>query len=473
MFRPVTRQIVQLLSCHGHVEARVASTDVAFDVDWIQHELSSSSAAAAAAHDADGPGPVGDDGGTTIVHTALEEAVRHGILRPVVDESSTTYRFSCSTCRDVVYSTIPRSERAKLHARLGRYYLQQEQQSNVFVVVAHCQRGLEHLTTDERFQFAKICYRAGDRSAEWSLFEIASQFYAMAIKMLDCLANDNNGGDPTTISPEAKWTSSTDMYDLSIDLYLAIARTCVHQGQFEDADRYCTEVVHHVKNSSSSKESSTKSIVEKARANAIQIQCLVMQKKYVDAIHLGIKTLQKLGESTLHVGTTSGVGSIESMSQTSDADVKAAKKLLDNLLKQSSSNGNNHNNNNTRMIAASVVSMMNPLDDPKGIQSMEIYNLLLAPALMVQGNLISSIAYRMVKVTLTSNGICPVSAVGFIAMSSYLYFTGDNERGSFCERLGNEISSKYQDKACRGRMLVLQNALSLPHQGFSDQLKVR
>jgi hypothetical protein len=328
---------------------------------------------------------------------------------------------------------------------------------------------LDHLTAEEQFKFANYCLKAGRHCTEWSLFEVSYQYYSMGMKMLDYLANDKNGGSRN--DENKKWTTSMEMYDLSIDLYLSAASSCAYLGDFEAAEKYYDDVIHHVKTSSTSKENSTKSTVEKAKANAIHIQCLVMQKKYIDAINLGMTTLKSLGESNLHNSAAAGVGSAESLSQTNESDVKSAKKLLDNLLKNSCSPSSG-GNTNMRMVATSIVSRMNSLDDPKIIEAMKIYYLLLAPALMAQGSLISSIAYRMVKGTLTTKGTCPVSSVGFVAMSSCFYSTGDNERGSLCERIGNEISSRYHDKACRGRILVLQNALSLPHQGFSDQLKV-
>jgi len=68
--------------------------------------------------------------------------------------------------------------------------------------------------------------------------------------------------------------------------------------------------------------------------------------------------------------------------------------------------------------------------------------------------------------------MCPLSAVGFMVMASYFYISGDLERGSLCEHIGNEMDNVFQDKKCRGIKLALSNMLLLPRDGFPEQLKV-
>jgi hypothetical protein len=109
--------------------------------------------------------------------------------------------------------------------------------------------------------------------------------------------------------------------------------------------------------------------------------------------------------------------------------------------------------------------------------------MLLSPAFAEKGYLISSIASRMVKLSLQQQrggggiavlggGICPSSAIAFVALASIFYTHGDVEHGTLCEHIGSAIQIVIPDKASRARILVIQNSLSLPRQGFSEELKV-
>jgi hypothetical protein len=209
--------------------------------------------------------------------------------------------------------------------------------------------------------------------------------------------------------------------------------------------------------------------VERAKATAIQIECHIDSQRNLDAIHLGIKILHKLGETSISASDSKSSSSGTNNSG-HDSDIKAVRKLLDNLLKNTSER------NNMRVAANSIVSSMPLLTDAKSLESMNIYNLLLVPAFLEQANLISSIACRIVKLTLQSGGggggMCPGSATGFMAMSCVLYAAGEADYGRLCEHISTEISHVFPDKGIRGRMLVIQNSLALPRKGFPEQLKV-
>jgi hypothetical protein len=251
-----------------------------------------------------------------------------------------------------------------------------------------------------------------------------------------------------------------------------MGKAYVFLGQFDGADRYANEVLYHIKNSSSSgsSSSSTRTIVEKAKAKAILVHSLVMQKRYADAIDLGIKSLQKMAvEVDKH--TKSGY----------ESDLKSAKKLLDLMVRSTFKNDKSDDAaeyTNPRAVASALVHKMQPLEDEKSLVSMMLLNLLYVPAIMVQSSMVSSIAYRMMKISIQQQNhkhgnICPSSAIAFVVMGSYFYNTGDTKRGSLCEYIGIEIDSIFRDKSSRGRMWIILNSLTLPRrQGFQTQLKV-
>jgi hypothetical protein len=222
----------------------------------------------------------------------------------------------------------------------------------------------------------------------------------------------------------------------------------------------------------------------------IQVHCHILQQHYVDAIQLGNKVLQKLGEGPLNIQTTtvsstvtvSTLGGSQNITTTSsnDAVLKSMSRLLDGVVKSNNNVNGNSCNYNARTMAASIVESLAPMTDPKNVQAMELYNLLLSPAFAEQGHLISCISSRMVKLslqpqqggTILGGGICPISAVGFSALGSIFYANGDVERGSLCEHIGNAIQTVFPDNASRSRILVIQNSLSLPRQGFPEQLEM-
>jgi hypothetical protein len=391
------------------------------------------------------------DGSSDGVNDAVADAVASGMFQ-LLEKSSSSKKsngkefllaFTCPTFRDVMYSHIMTSSaKSEYHAKLA-LSLYENNSRDIFTTVTHLQRGFEDLGTQTQQRLATWCLEAGKQAIEWSQFETACQFFTVGIRTLEHCIGGLSGVSSPPVSPRksskgngiaSTWTASTATYDANLELHLGLALACLHLKHFEDAQNYVDEALYHIKHSSRSKENSTKSTVERAKATAILIQCHVQNQQYSDAIHTGIKILGKLGENSISASDTKGDSGQES-------DAKSVRKLLGNLLKSNNSSGNS----NKRLAANAIVESMPILMDQKSLEAIHIYNLLLGPALMEQASLISAISHRIVKLTLQSGGgLCPCSAIGFMSMASILYSMGDVENGVFCECLANEINDVFQ-----------------------------
>ncbi|KAL3907750.1 MAG: hypothetical protein SGILL_008748, partial [Bacillariaceae sp.] len=403
------------------------------------------------------------------VNDAVADAVSSGMFQLLERQQASNKGkefylvFRCSVYRDVMYSQIMTSgDRLSYHAKLA-LSLYNKSNRDIFTAATHWQRGSDDLNgAEEQQRLVTLFLRAGHQAVEWSQFESACQFYAMGIKAQEYCFGISSAAPTSKGSMgganAVAWTASPESYADSLELHLGVARACAYLNRVEDVNRYAKEILHHIKHSSSSKENSTKSTVEQARINAIQMQCFVQNQRYSDAIQLGRQTLSKLGERVLP-NPKNGAAD--------ESEIKNTRKLLDSVLKaiKGSSIANK------RLAATSIVESLAPAPDTKGLHAIQIYILLLTASFMEHASLISSISYRIVRLTLEC-GMCPASASGFTAMASVLYSSGDSEYGSLCEFISSEINTSFQDKASRGRNLVIQNTLTLPHRGFPQQLKV-
>ncbi|KAG7338824.1 AAA ATPase domain containing protein [Nitzschia inconspicua] len=514
--KPASKRLCQLITCYCAVPSSMVMSTETLKYAWVALEGKANVAT---------------------LKEAVGEVVGCGLFRLVAAPALSGGRpqhflvFGCSTFRDVLYNQLMTSrEKIRCHAKLASSLFgvsvggeAEKTESGMMTVVptsadlfttfAHWQRGFDDLASTKQQTFARLCLQAGNAAMEWSQYEVACGYFAIGIKALDhCVAvaaivttATSTAGNPLSpLSPVKKgggggggaaaaaaslsplirhtknrapttaWTLSIESYNTNLALHLGVATACAYLNQFDDAEQYLQEVVYQVKHSSNSRETSTKSIVERAQVTYIRLLCHMLQQNHSDAIHLGSKSLQKLGEGPLNiVVTASGASTGQTHAQTNESELKSIRRLLGGLIKRHGNASNDQKN--MRAIAEAVVESLEPMSYEKSFEAMKVYDLLLASVVVEFGSLIATIAGRIVKLALqTGNlgGICPPSAVGFATMGSIFYAGGDVEHGSLCEHIGNGIYKIFQDKASRGRMLVIQNSLALPRHGFSEQLKV-
>jgi hypothetical protein len=385
---------------------------------------------------------------------AMKEAVEKGILtvqpaHPCDDEGH--YSFTSSTYRDAIYSLIPSEDLSRYHAKLGKILAMglsiqdetttitaddEEEYGSVFRVVAHLQRGFPRLAKPAKENFARLCGEAGRRSVEWGQFERGGQYYLLGLKALEEVAGPDGDTSKTggkNRGSSSKWTPS--QYDLKIALNLGAANACCHLGNFDDCHALVDGVLYDIKNHPHQQRSTT--LLDKVHAKAIQLRALTMQHRYHDAMALGIKLLQKLGEPLK-----------------AHHDMKAMKKVLEPYLHQASS-----------------VMDRPRLSETSLLEAMTVLSLLVPPSLLTQSPFVTSIAYRIVKISLV-HGICPPSSVGFTMAGALLRSNGDVQNASFCLDVGRQIDDLYADKESQGRCLVIRNSLCLPQVGYQAQLKL-
>jgi hypothetical protein len=94
------------------------------------------------------------------------------------------------------------------------------------------------------------------------------------------------------------------------------------------------------------------------------------------------------------------------------------------------------------------------MTDKKKVGAMEIMNLLIASALVAQGDLVRLLAFRMVKATIR-HGLTGASAVGLCVMGTVLCNHGEIERGVWCSDVGMELVELLGDKSVKGRVMAI------------------
>lgn len=394
------------------------------------------------------------------LESSLREAVDRGIL--VLQSSHPSpqpwckYAFTSSTYRNALYATIACDDLSLYHAKLGKILSEALPGSNaggsfdesrppdtygsVFRAVAYLQRGFVRLTERAQENFAELCGEAGRRSVEWSQFERGCQYYLLAIKTLETIDSVAALSVDTsdTKNRSSKW--KTSHYTLIIRLHLGVANASCQLGNFDDCSAFLDAVIYQIKNHHHKRSTS---LCDKAHAKAIQIRVLTMQDRHESAIALGLKILLKLGESVKP-----------------SHDLAATRKLLEQHLQPSHGN-----------VQISAIVNRPMLKETNCLEAMTILHLLVAPVILTQGALLSSIAYRMVKISLV-NGFCAIASVGFAIAAALFKSDGDVQNGSLCEETSRHIDRIMGDKECRGRCLVILNGLSLPQPGYQAQLKL-
>jgi predicted ATPase len=336
---------------------------------------------------------------TSQISSALKDCI-------IVDERDLTkgrYVFSNSTFKDCVYNLISDDDKKVQHTAIGNIYREADSNNvimgigiDIYRVVAHLSLGVDLLSPKGKEAFSRLCLQAGEHTSEWSEFVAAAKYLDLGIKLLD---------------PQQKWRAQ---YELSIALYNASADVANCTGRYEEMDARLAEVLANAKDP-----------LDKMRAYSIQMHSLSARTLHADALALGLKVLPKLGE----------VIPVRKSKSVVDSEVKAVRKLIEGTSEKEIMN-------------------MSPITDKKKLGAMKILNLLMASAVIAQGELVPLIACRMVRTTLQS-GLAGASAVGFTALGAVLCAQGDIEVGTWCSELALNIVDQLEDKSCKGRVMAI------------------
>jgi predicted ATPase len=198
------------------------------------------------------------------------------------------YTFSHDWFQQAAYELIHAEERNAFHVEIGRRLWRSmasndDFQAHLYSILSQFSRG-KHLIKSENecLGLASLCMQAGQKAAKASAFRAAVGYLELGIFFLTNIGDEKSG-----------WKQD---YDLTLALYNAAAEMNLVTSDFERSERLVHEVILHAK-----------SPLDRVQANGTLISILGAVSKQKEAIDVGLKVLEELGERfprrghTLHI----------------------------------------------------------------------------------------------------------------------------------------------------------------------------
>jgi predicted ATPase/signal transduction histidine kinase len=214
---------------------------------------------------------------------ALKEAIAEGLILPLSnahqslhygieltsDRPIIIYKFVHDRIQQASYSLISEQTQAVIHQRIGQQLLKsistEERESKIFDIVDQLNLGLELITSQcDREQLAELNLIASQKAKASTAYSNAFNYAKTGVELL--------GID-----------SWQNQYELSLNLYQTSVEVAFLNSDFIQMQEWVDVVISH-----------GKTVLDKTKVYEIQIQALVAQDKRLEAIALGIDTLNLL-----------------------------------------------------------------------------------------------------------------------------------------------------------------------------------
>eukprot|EP00977_Amphora_coffeiformis_P009378 scaffold2155_cov162-Amphora_coffeaeformis.AAC.7 len=290
----------------------------------------------------------------------LQSGIRKGIL-VVHNEIRGEYGFSHSVIRDLVYDTIPVEDRPAFHYQIAENvwlsFDLENLNEHLLILVDHLLKGQKSIPGKRhRAAVARLCLRAGERSAEVSAYNTSFRYFSSGIEIL---SNER---------VEGGWE---DEYEICLALHSAACEVGYCVARFEDIHRLADAVI-----------TKARSLNDSLRAQISMIYTIGTEHPR-KGLRYGDSLLFQLGE---------GVGSRSTKKQARVAMSRVRRRL--------------------KSITIDQILRMRSMQDSKKLTTMKILNCLLPWVFTVDPLLTPIILEKMISFTL-DYGTSPVSAVGF------------------------------------------------------------
>ena len=185
------------------------------------------------------------------------------------DPKRVGYKFLHDRVQQAAYSLIAESDQKTTHLKIGELLLQntppQELESNIFDIVNQLNLGIDTLTQElKKEELARLNLIAGRKAKAFAAYESAFKYLNTGVKLLNVGAWQTN-------------------YDLTLGLYEGSTETAYLSGDFERMQQLAEVVLELAKN-----------ILDKVKVYEVKILSCVAQKKYQEAIDIGLSVLKLL-----------------------------------------------------------------------------------------------------------------------------------------------------------------------------------
>ena len=178
-----------------------------------------------------------------------------------------SFRFPHDRIRKAAYHISENSEdfHLKIGLRFWEAFNQKNSDISVFDVVKQCNRSSDYITGDKRLKLADLNLQAGQKAKDTSAWNQAVHYFSKGVKLL----NDRD------------WR---DAYELAFDLHCGCAETALIISDFKRMEVLCETMLVNAR-----------SLLDKCFVWDIQIMALIAKGNPVAAVHIGLKTLRRLG----------------------------------------------------------------------------------------------------------------------------------------------------------------------------------
>ncbi|MBD1914757.1 MULTISPECIES: hybrid sensor histidine kinase/response regulator [Cyanophyceae] len=204
----------------------------------------------------------------------LDNTPGEGLAEQAAEKTSAqiVYRFLHDRVQQAAYSLIPEAQRRSTHLKIGQLLLQNiplaERNDNIFAIANQLNYGVGLLTSEaEAYQMAEINWVAGQKAKAAAAYDSAMRYLAVGLELL----------------PANSWQQQ---YDLTLALHNAAVETAYLNGDFDQMEAWAAIVLGQGR-----LPLDTMTVYE------VKIQACMAQIKQLEAVHLGLQALERLGVS--------------------------------------------------------------------------------------------------------------------------------------------------------------------------------
>ena len=351
----------------------------------------------------------------------LEQALREGLILPLNDSykyvSKTTesgdaanvrYRFLHDRLHQATYSLLGGEERAALHLKIGRLYLENlsmdEREERLLDLISHLNRGRDLiLDQKERIRLAELNLAGGRKSKLSTAYESAIQLFGVAMDIMPRNAKDVH-------------------YELFMNLNMELGETHYVNNNFKAADKYFNTILKIARTP-----------LEKLKVYKLKIVISTGQSKPDEAVRIGLEALGILGLK---------LPENPSPSYLRTELIRTRRKL-------------------GRKTPARILKMPR-MKDPTRLATMQLLAEMGMPAYLLSSSLFPVLTARMVRLSL-KYGNSPQSAYAYAAYGMLLSSElKDFEGGDSFGKLAMDMVEKFRAAELKCRVYYLY-ATSISH----------
>lgn len=199
-----------------------------------------------------------------------------------------TYKFVHDRIQQAVYSLISdelggRHCRIRIHRQIGQLLLQNipahQREEKIFDIVNQLNLAVELIShQSERDELAQLNLTAGKKAKASIAYEPAFKYLSFGIELLNPPQSPLNKG---VSEGNSSWQRQ---YNLTLELYVEAAEAAYLSTNFELMEKLVEVVLQHAK-----------TLIDKVKVYEIKIQFFIAQNHLLEAIKIGIETLNILG----------------------------------------------------------------------------------------------------------------------------------------------------------------------------------